>query len=47
MSLFNVYLLLSLDRTVLKLPVNFAGTKLFCEQMKSEAQLQQYCLLRA
>jgi hypothetical protein len=39
MSLFNVYLLLSLDRTVLKLPVNFAGTKVFCGQMKSETLL--------
>jgi len=35
MSLFNIYLLLSLDRNVLKFPVNFAGTKVFCEQMKS------------
>ena len=35
MSLFNIYLLLSLDRNVLKLPVRFAGTKVFCEKMKS------------
>jgi len=32
---FLYFLLLSSDRNVLKFPVKFAGTKVFCEQMKS------------